>query len=78
MSFELVLYAFFIDKIFGEFNFISNIPRVAKKTSDKGTYFKPTKDYILASAKNISLLNPPAKIVKAGLFSYTSKNKLDA
>jgi adenine-specific DNA-methyltransferase len=44
------------DEIFGETNFITNAPRVAKKTSDKGTYFKPTKDYVLAYAKNISLV----------------------
>jgi len=32
------------DKVFGQHNFVSNVPRVAKKTSDKGTHFKPTKD----------------------------------
>lgn len=39
-------------KLFGEDNFISIVPRIAKKTSDKGTYFKPTKDYVLVYAKN--------------------------
>ena len=41
------------NQIFGERNFISCLTRVAKKTSDKGTYFKPTKDYIYVYAKNI-------------------------
>jgi adenine-specific DNA-methyltransferase len=44
------------NEIFGEQNFISLIPRIAKRTSNKGTYFKPTKDYILAFARNISKL----------------------
>jgi len=41
------------DEIFGSENFISQVVRVAKRTSDKGTYFRPTKDYILAYAKRI-------------------------
>ena len=44
------------DEVFGSENFISYVPRVAKRTSDKGTYFKPTKDYVLAYAKNINHL----------------------
>lgn len=39
------------DDLFGPSNYIATLPRVAKKTSDKGTYFKPTKDYILVYAK---------------------------
>jgi len=39
------------DDIFKPINYIATIPRVAKRTSDKGTYFKPTKDYILVYAK---------------------------
>ena len=45
------------NKIFGENNFINSIPRVAKKTSDKGTYFKPTKDYIIVCAKETPMLS---------------------
>ena len=41
------------NQVFGERNFIACLTRVAKKTSDKGTYFKPTKDYIYVYAKNI-------------------------
>ena len=44
------------DEIFGEENFISCVPRRAKVGSDQGTHFKPTKDYILAYAKNINHL----------------------
>lgn len=44
------------NQIFGERNFISCLTRVAKKTSDKGTYFKPTKDYVYVYAKNITEL----------------------
>lgn len=44
------------DDIFGEENIVAVVPRIAKRTSDKGTYFRPTKDYILVYAKNISEL----------------------
>lgn len=40
------------DEIFGENNFISNLTRISKRTSNKGTFFKPTKDYILVYGKN--------------------------
>ena len=42
------------EEIFGEENLIAIVPRVAKRTSDKGTYFKPTKDYLFCVAKNIA------------------------
>ena len=45
------------DEILGEQNFISVIPRIAKKGSDQGTHFRPTKDYILCYARNFSSLN---------------------
>ena len=44
------------NEIFGEANFISCCPRIAKRTSNKGTFFKPTKDYILVYAKNSSAI----------------------
>ncbi|MCP5453080.1 MAG: site-specific DNA-methyltransferase [Spirochaetaceae bacterium] len=43
-------------EIFGENNLVSQLTRVAKRTSDKGTHFRPTKDYILVYAKNIMQL----------------------
>jgi len=42
--------------IFGEENFVASVPRIAKRTSDKGTHFRPTKDYVLVWAKDISYL----------------------
>jgi len=42
--------------IFGTENFVAQATRIAKRTSDKGTHFRPTKDYILVYAKNISEL----------------------
>ena len=45
------------DEVLGEQNFVSVIPRIAKKGSDQGTHFRPTKDYILCYARNIGSLN---------------------
>ena len=45
------------NQIFGEQNFVSQVTRVAKRTSDKGTHFRPTKDNILVFAKNIEFLS---------------------
>ena len=44
------------DEIYGEHNCISIIPRIAKKGSNQGTHFRPTKDYILCYAKKIENL----------------------
>lgn len=43
-------------EIFGEDNFVSQVTRIAKRTSDKGTHFRPTKDYVLVYARDIALL----------------------
>ena len=45
-----------LDDIFGEANFVSKATRIAKRTSDKGTHFRPTKDYVLVYAKSIEQL----------------------
>ena len=45
------------NQIFGEQNFVSQVTRVAKRTSDKGTHFRPTKDNILVFAKNIQIFS---------------------
>lgn len=42
--------------IFGDENFVALIPRVAKRTSDKGTHFRPTKDYIIVFARSVENL----------------------
>lgn len=41
------------NEIFGETNKIACCPRIAKRTSNKGTFFKPTKDYVLVYTLNI-------------------------
>lgn len=46
------------DDIFGETNKLGLCPRIAKKGSNKGTYFRPTKDYVLCYAKNKKDVNP--------------------
>ena len=51
---ELAQLKLLLDKIFGEQNLISICPRIAKRTSNKGNFFKTTKDYILVYAKSIS------------------------
>lgn len=45
------------NEIFGEENFVSQVPRVAKRTSNKGTHFRPTKDYVLVYCKDITVLD---------------------
>lgn len=54
---ELVNLKLACNEIFGENNNIALCTRIAKRTSDKGTYFKPTKDYILVYSNNISNLD---------------------
>jgi len=53
---EVIQLRLLLDEIFGEENFVSVVPRIAKKTSDKGTYFKPTKDYLIVYARSITHL----------------------
>lgn len=45
------------DEIFGENNFLANIVRKSKETSNKGRYFSPSTDYILCYAKDINSLS---------------------
>lgn len=44
------------DEIFDENNFLANIIRKSKETSNKGRYFSPSTDYTLCYAKNINAL----------------------
>jgi len=46
-----------LDEVFGENNFLANIVRKSKETSNKGKYFSPSTDYIFCYAKNIDLLD---------------------
>ncbi len=45
-------------EVFGEGNFLGCVARIAKKTSNKGTYFAPSKDYVLAYARNGAAVAP--------------------
>ena len=44
------------NELFGESNRVSQVTRIAKRTSDKGTHFRPTKDHILVYARRIDIL----------------------
>ena len=59
-------------EVFGDGNFLGCVARVAKKTSNKGTYFAPSKDYILAYARNGAAIAPFMDAVDE---SYTAKFK---
>lgn len=50
---ELAHLSLLCDNIFDK---IAVVPRIAKKGSDQGTHFRPTKDYVLVYAKNKALL----------------------
>ena len=60
---EVKALAHVLEEVFGAGNHVSQVPRVAKRTSDKGTHFRPTKDYVLVYAKNIEML-PEFGLVK--------------
>lgn len=45
------------DMVFGERNFIDVIARKTKGGSDQGTFFRPTKDYVLVYAKNVEYVS---------------------
>jgi adenine-specific DNA-methyltransferase len=47
-----------VKEIFGTRNYIASVARVTKKTSNKGTHFAPSKDYIVAVARNVDALHP--------------------
>lgn len=46
------------DEVFGEENFVGCAARVAKKSSNKGTHFAPSKDYLVVYARDRELLPP--------------------
>ena len=53
---ELAQLKILCDEIFGEENLLSIISRKSKATSNKGNFFSPSTDYVLAYAKNYLLL----------------------
>ena len=40
-----------MDEVFGEENYLAQVTRISKTSSDKGTHFAPSKDYLLVYAK---------------------------
>jgi len=54
---ELAQLKILCDEIFGEENLLSIVSRKSKATSNKGNFFSPSTDYILAYAKNYLLLS---------------------
>ena len=61
------------NEIFTENNKLGIIARVAKTAGDKGKYFAPSKDYILAYSKNIDLVSRFKDGVNEKLFKKTEK-----
>jgi|JI10StandDraft_1071094.scaffolds.fasta_scaffold46023_3 adenine-specific DNA-methyltransferase len=55
---ELAHLRLLCDEVFGEENFVACVPRIAKRTSNKGTHFAPSKDYLLAYARDLRQLPP--------------------
>ncbi|PZT91352.1 MAG: site-specific DNA-methyltransferase [Gordonia sp. (in: high G+C Gram-positive bacteria)] len=47
-----------LKELFGANNYIASVARVTKKTSNKGTHFAPSKDYVVAVARNASAVPP--------------------
>ncbi len=54
---ELANLKLLADEVFGGENFIGNISRITKTTSDAGDYFAPSIDYVLVYSKNKQQLN---------------------
>lgn len=47
-----------VREVFGEANFLASVARVSKKTSNKGTHFAPSKDFVVAAARDVTRLQP--------------------
>jgi adenine-specific DNA-methyltransferase len=47
-----------VKEIFGEENYLGSVARVQKKTSNKGTHFAPSKDYVVMAARSAVALAP--------------------
>ena len=59
------------DEIFGESNFVGVIARKTKLTSNKGTHFAPSHEYIVTYAKNIENVEPFNDIEAQNSDKYT-------
>ena len=60
---ELAQLKMLCDEIFGEFNLVEVISRVAKTASNKGTQFSPSVDYLLCYTKDLQQLGKFKDIV---------------
>lgn len=54
-----------LDRVFGRPNRLGIVPRISKKGSNKGTYFRPTKDYVLAYAASKDCCAPFSVSIEA-------------
>lgn len=64
-----------MDEVFGEKNFLNTLTRITKKSSNNGTQFSPTTDYILAFSKDIE--HTPMFSVPLTEEQVKSFNKID-
>ena len=55
-----------MNDVFGEDNVVGIVTRVSKKTSNKGAHMAPSKDYVLAYARNLQALPPLMDAVADG------------
>lgn len=61
---ELANLRLICNEIFGEENCLGCVTRVAKKTSNKGTHFAPSKDYVLVYARRAECVAPFMDVVR--------------
>jgi adenine-specific DNA-methyltransferase len=71
---EIAQLTLLCNEIFGENNQLGIIARVAKTAGDKGSYFAPSKDYIIAYAKNKNLVSDFKDAVDDSLFKKIEKD----
>lgn len=70
---EIAQLTLLCNEIFGENNQLGIIARVAKTAGDKGSYFAPSKDYIIAYAKNKNSVSDFKDVVDDSLFKKIEK-----
>lgn len=47
-----------VTEIFGAANYLLSVARITKKTSNKGTHFAPSKDYVVVATRDVRALGP--------------------
>lgn len=71
---EIAQLSMLCEHLFGANNKLGIIARVAKTAGDRGSYFAPSKDYVLCFAKNKELLSDFKDEVDKSLFKKAEKN----